>query len=83
MNNRLAIFASAIVLIVVGTILYARSDDRFAACQSVIGGIVRALDPGSARDCANVKTQHYGGIAVIVIGGVALLSGFIPAKKSA
>jgi hypothetical protein len=83
LNNQLAILASAIVLIVVGIILYVHSDDNFAACQSTIGGIVRALDPGSARDCANVKTQHYASIAIMLIGGVALLAGFIPAKKAA
>jgi hypothetical protein len=79
---RLAILIGAIGIIVVGILLYVNTGDNFAACASAIGGLVRAFDPASARDCANVNTEHYGSIAIMILGGVILLSGWLPRKKS-
>ena len=83
MKYRLATLAGAIVVIAVGIVLYLQTADNFAACASMIGGLVRAFDPASARECARVNAEHYGSIAIAVFGGVVLLIGLIPGKKSA
>lgn len=82
-NIRLATLAAAFLLVAFGIVLYLRSADNFTACKSTIGGIVQSLDPASARDCGDAKTEHYAGIAIMILGGVALLAGSIPVKKPA
>jgi hypothetical protein len=81
--KQLVTILAAAVLIAAGYALYVRSSDRFAACQSTFGGIVRALDPASARDCGDVKNQHFGSIALMGLGGIVLLIGlFVPTRRS-
>jgi hypothetical protein len=80
---RLTTVIGAIGIIAVGILLYVNTADNFTACASVIGGLVRAFDPASARACANVNAEHYGSIAIMVLGGVVLVTGAIPRKKSA
>jgi hypothetical protein len=71
---------AAVVLIAAGYALYARSADRYASCQSTLGGIVRQLDPASGRDCADVKNQHFGSIALMGLGGIVLLLGIFVSR---
>jgi hypothetical protein len=71
----------AIAIIAVGVILYIQTSDNFAACASTIGGLVKAFDPASARECARVNMEHYGSIALMVFGGIVLFIGLIPGKK--
>lgn len=80
--TRFTTLAVAVVLVVVGILLYVHSSDSYAACKSVIGGIVRALDPASSRDCADAKTQYVGSIVLIVVGALAFVAGLIPGRKS-
>ncbi|HEY5095772.1 MAG TPA: hypothetical protein VII69_11705 [Candidatus Eremiobacteraceae bacterium] len=79
--NRFATLAVAIVLVAIGIALYVHSSDNYAACKSTIGGIIRALDPASARDCADAKTQYVGSIVLIVVGGLAFVAAVIPGRK--
>jgi hypothetical protein len=72
----------AIGIIAIGILLFVNTGNDFSACASTIGGLVRAFDPASARECANVNTEHYGSIAIMVLGGVVMLSGLVPRKKS-
>ena len=83
MKNQVAILAVAIIVLVAGIVMYVHSDNNYAACQSTIGGIVRALDPASSRDCENAKNERYAGIAIMVVGAIALLAGAFPARKTA
>jgi len=79
--SRITTLAVAVVLVAVGIALYVHSSDNYAACKSTIGGIVRALDPASARDCADAKTQYVGSIVLIVVGGLAFVAGLVPGRN--
>lgn len=79
--SRIATLAVAVLLVAVGIALYVHSSDSNATCKSTIGGIVRALDPASARDCADAKTQYVSSIVLIVVGGLAFVAGLMPSRS--
>lgn len=83
MKYRFALIIGAIAIIAVGIVLYSQTADNFTACASTIGGLVKAFDPASARECANVNAEHYGSFAIMILGGVVLLTGAVAGKKSA
>lgn len=81
MKQRIATIVGAIGIIAVGVVLYEQTAADVAACTSTIGGLVRALDPASARDCANANVEHDGGIAIFIVGALALLIGLVWGKR--
>ena len=83
MKYRLAPIIGALAVIAVGIVMYVQTADNFTACSSTIGGLVKAFDPASARACTNVATEHYGSIAMMILGGVVVLIGSIAGRKSA
>ena len=82
MKYRLALIIGALAIIAVGIVMYSQTADNFTACASTIGGLVKAFDPASARACADVTTEHYGSIAMMILGGVVVLIGSIAGRNS-
>lgn len=82
MKYRLAILIGALAIIALGIATYVQTADNFTACASTIGGLVKAFDPASARACTNVNVEHYGSIAIMILGGVVVLIGSMAGRKS-